>query len=96
MTNFQLPFIPERTEKPRNKGITMMMDKGLSLAEVENFIENTGHLTDVVKFGFGTAMVSKNLEEKIALYKQAGIRPYFEVHFLKFSMHGACTKISCV
>ena len=75
--NFELTYIPKRTEKPRESGVTMMMDKGLSLREVENFIEASGHLTDVVKFGFGTSYVSQNLQEKINLYKQAGIRPYF-------------------
>jgi phosphosulfolactate synthase len=75
--NFELPYIPERPAKPRNKGITMMMDKGLSLREVENFIEANGHLTDIVKFGFGTSYVAQNLEEKIKLYKDNGIRPYF-------------------
>jgi phosphosulfolactate synthase len=75
--NFELTYIPKRSEKPRESGVTMMMDKGLSLREVENFIEASGHLTDVVKFGFGTSYVSQNLQEKIDLYKQAGIRPYF-------------------
>ena len=75
--NFELPYIPERSTKPRNSGITMMMDKGLSLRETENFIDASGELTDVVKFGFGTAYVTNNLEEKIKLYKEAGIRPYF-------------------
>jgi phosphosulfolactate synthase len=75
--NYDLPYVPQRENKPRKAGITMMMDKGLSLRETENFIEASGHLTDVVKFGFGTAMVTQNLEEKIALYRQANIRPYF-------------------
>jgi len=75
--NFELPFIPERTVKPRNAGVTMMMDKGLSLRETENFIESSEHLTDIVKFGFGTSYVTKNLEDKIKLYQEAGIRPYF-------------------
>ncbi len=75
--NFELPFIPKRPEKPRDKGVTMMMDKGLSLRETENFIESCSHLTDVVKFGFGTSFVTNNLKEKINLYKEAGIRPYF-------------------
>jgi phosphosulfolactate synthase len=75
--NFELPFIPERTEKPRNSGMTMMMDKGLSLRETENFIEASGHLTDVVKFGFGTAFVTNQLKEKLKLYRENGIRPYF-------------------
>lgn len=75
--NFELTYIPERTTKPRKSGVTMMMDKGLSMQEVENFIDASGHLTDVVKFGFGTSYVAKNLQDKINLYKEAGIRPYF-------------------
>lgn len=75
--NFELPFIPERDQKPRNKGVTMMMDKGLSLNEVENFIQANGNLTDIVKFGFGTAYVTNDIEQKLKLYKEAGIRPYF-------------------
>jgi phosphosulfolactate synthase len=77
MKNFDLPYIPERDLKPRNKGITMMMDKGLSLQETENFIAANAHLTDIVKFGFGTAYVTNDLEAKIALYKANNIRPYF-------------------
>lgn len=75
--NFELTYIPERTEKPRESGVTMVMDKGLSLREVEDFIEASGHLTDIVKLGFGTSYVTRNLEEKLKLYKEAGIRPYF-------------------
>ena len=86
--NFELPFIPQRPEKPRKSGVTMMMDKGLSLRETENFIDASGHLTDVVKFGFGTSYVTQNFEEKIKLYKAAGIRPYlggtlFEAFFAR-------------
>lgn len=55
----------------------MMMDKGLSLNEAENFIQASGHLTDIVKFGFGTAYVTNNLEEKLNLYRSAGLKPYF-------------------
>ena len=75
--NFELPFIPERSNKPRQKGITMMMDKGLSLNESVDFIQASAHLTDIVKFGFGTAYVTNDLQKKIDLYKEAGIRPYF-------------------
>ncbi|WP_066758494.1 phosphosulfolactate synthase [Crocinitomix algicola] len=75
--NFKLSHIPERPAKPRESGVTMMMDKGLSLREVEDFIDANGEFTDIAKFGFGTAYVTKNLEEKIKLYKSAGIRPYF-------------------
>lgn len=75
--NFNLSYIPKRSEKPRQQGVTMMMDKGLSLREAEDFIESSGGITDIVKFGFGTAFVTQNLEEKVKLYKSAGIRPYF-------------------
>ena len=74
--NFDLPYIPARPEKPREKGLTMMMDKGLSVRQTEDFIESAGNLTDVIKFGFGTSMVTNRLEDKIKLYKEAGVRPY--------------------
>ncbi len=74
--NFKLPYIPERTVKPRKEGVTMMMDKGLSVREVENLIDASGDLIDIVKFGFGTSYLIKNFETKIQLYKEAGIRPY--------------------
>lgn len=75
--NFNLSHIPERTVKPRKSGINMMMDKGLSLIETEAFIQSSAQYTDLVKFGFGTAIITANLEEKIKLYKQANINPYF-------------------
>jgi phosphosulfolactate synthase len=74
--NFELPFIPQREVKPREKGLNMMMDKGLGLREAEHFIEANGDLTDIVKFGFGTSYVTPNFAEKIKLYKDNNIRPY--------------------
>jgi phosphosulfolactate synthase len=75
--NFELPFIPERSEKTRDTGLTMMMDKGLSLSETSHFIESSQQFTDIVKFGFGTAYLTEKLQEKIKLYKEFNIRPYF-------------------
>ena len=40
--NFKLSYIPKRSEKPRKQGVTMMMDKGLSIRETEDFIESPG------------------------------------------------------
>jgi phosphosulfolactate synthase len=71
-----LPHIPERPEHPRENGVTMMMDKGLSLRQAEDFLSASGHLTDLIKLGFGTSVVSKNLKEKIKLYQNAGIKVY--------------------
>ena len=75
--NFNLTHLPKRSAKPRENGLTMMMDKGLSLRETEDFIDKSAGFTDIVKFGFGTSVVTNNLKEKIKLYKSAGIRPYF-------------------
>ena len=74
---FQLTKLPERSAKPRQNGITMVMDKGLSLGEVENFISMNEPHTDIVKLGFGTSFVSPNLIEKINLYHSANIPVYF-------------------
>lgn len=74
---FNLNNIPERTAKPRTKGLTMVMDKGLSLREAEDFIQNCTELADLVKLGFGTGYVTPNLQEKIKLYKAAGMKVYF-------------------
>lgn len=76
MINFPLPDLPPRTEKPRNSGLTMVMDKGLSLNEVQNLISGSGPYIDVVKLGFGSSLVTPNLKEKIDLYKAAGIPVY--------------------
>lgn len=71
-----LPFIPERPEKPRQRGLTMVMDKGLSLREAEDLIASSSHLTDMVKLGFGTSLVGRQIQEKVKLYRDAGIDVY--------------------
>ena len=72
-----LPFIPERPLKPRNSGITMVMDKGLSIREAEDFMSVGSEYTDYVKLGFGTSLITPGFEKKIAIYKKAGVIPYF-------------------
>lgn len=74
--NFTLPYIPDRPAKPRNNGLTMMMDKGLSVRQAEDFLSASGHLTDIIKLGFGTSFITPNLEQKIKLYKDAGMKVY--------------------
>lgn len=76
MSNFKLPHVPKRARKPREHGLTMVMDKGLSLREAENMIEASGEKVDILKLGFGSSYVTNNLKEKIALYQSANIRVY--------------------
>lgn len=75
--NYTLNNIPERPSKPRSNGFTMVMDKGLSLRQTEDFLEVAGSYTDIVKLGWATSYVTPNLKEKLALYKSAGIPAYF-------------------
>ncbi len=75
--NFNLTQIPERTSKPRNHGLTMVMDKGLSVEEAKNFLSAASPHVDIVKLGFGTSFVTPNLREKIELYQKANIPVYF-------------------
>ncbi len=74
--NFELPFLPKRPKKPRKEGMTMVMDKGLSLREAENFVEQNTELVDYIKLGFGTSYMTKNLKEKIDIYHKAGFHVY--------------------
>ncbi len=72
-----LPYLPDRPGKPRNSGITMVMDKGLSLREAEDFMSVGSEYTDFVKLGFGTSLLTPGLNKKIRLYKKSGVVPYF-------------------
>jgi len=75
--NYTLDAIPERTQKPREFGYTMVMDKGLSLREVEDLINVCGTYVDIVKLGWATSYVTPILKEKLDAYRSAGIPTYF-------------------
>lgn len=65
--------LPPRSAKPREQGITHVLDRGLSLADVDSLVEVAGASVDVVKLGWGTALATANLEAKLARYAQHGI-----------------------
>ena len=74
--NLAITHIPSRSTKPREEGVTMVMDKGLSMRQAEDLIESSGHLVDLIKLGFGTSLVTPRLKEKVKLYQDSGIRVY--------------------
>lgn len=74
--NFELPFLPERTISPRNNGLTMMMDKGLSWRQAENFVDSCAQFADIVKLGFGTSYLTNDFQRKLDIYHAAGLRCY--------------------
>lgn len=74
--NTNLPFLPERTLRPRKSGITMVMDKGISLRQAEDLMESSAEYIDFIKLGFGTSVISKNVKEKVKLYQKNNIKVY--------------------
>jgi phosphosulfolactate synthase len=65
--------LPARPPKPRERGLTHVLDRGLSLADVDGLIEVAGGSVDIVKLGWGTAVVTGNLQAKLARYAEHGI-----------------------
>lgn len=74
--NFSLDQIPKRTTKPRQNGLTMVMDKGLGVRQAEDMIESAAPFIDIVKLGFGSSMITPNLEKKLDVYRAAKIPVY--------------------
>jgi phosphosulfolactate synthase len=66
----ELLDLPDRSAKPRQQGITHVLDRGLSLAQVDGMIEVAGSFVDLVKLGWGTALATGNLEHKLARYRE--------------------------
>ena len=65
--------LPGRSVKPRQQGITHVLDRGLSVAQVDGLLEVAGESVDLVKLGWGTALASENLPAKIERYRGNGI-----------------------
>lgn len=63
-----------RTAQPRETGITHVLDKGLSLAEIETLLEVASSYVDIVKFGWATSVVVGNLKAKIDLLQRHGVQ----------------------
>lgn len=85
---FELNHLPKRTSKPRDRGITLVLDKGLSVRQAEDFCEVSSSYIDIVKLGWGTSYVTQNLEAKLAVYANANIPVYlggtlFEAYMLR-------------
>jgi phosphosulfolactate synthase len=65
--------LPERSAKPRQQGITHVLDRGLSVAAVDGLVEVAGDSVDLVKLGWGTALATANLERKLERYRDHGV-----------------------
>ncbi len=74
--NFNLSHLPVRAARPRTEGVTMVMDKGISIRQAEDFVGNSADFVDFVKLGFGTSLISKNVKQKVKIYRDAGLKVY--------------------
>jgi phosphosulfolactate synthase len=63
----------KREPKPRQSGISHVLDKGLGIRQVQDMLETAGEYIDILKLGWGTGYITANLTEKIAEYHNAGI-----------------------
>jgi phosphosulfolactate synthase len=69
--------LPQRSAKPRTNGITHVIDRGLSVSEIDGLVEVSGAAIDIVKLGWGTSLVTGNLERKLERYREHGIPVMF-------------------
>lgn len=65
--------VPAREPKPRQTGLTHMLDKGLGIRNIQDILETCSEYIDIVKLGWGTGYVTSNLVEKVAIYQKANL-----------------------
>jgi len=65
--------VPPRSPKPRDVGVSHVIDKGLGLAQVADMLATCSDYIDIVKLGWGTGYVTQNVADKVAAYREAGI-----------------------
>jgi phosphosulfolactate synthase len=71
-------LLPNRSEKPRKNGLTMVLDKGLGYGTGKSLMEIAGDYVDLLKFGWGTIVLHDKelIMNKIKMYKSFDITPY--------------------
>jgi len=69
--------LPHRTRKPRETGITHVLDKGIGLRQIEDMLASSSDYVDLVKLGWGTGYVAQDLGDKVRAYQKVGIPVYF-------------------
>src|SRR5438477_811252 len=69
--------LPDRSAKPRQQGLTHVLDRGLPVSEIDGLVEVAGDFIDVVNLGWGTPIATGNLEQKVARYRHHNIPVVF-------------------
>jgi phosphosulfolactate synthase len=81
--------LPRRLAKPRRAGISVVIDPGAPTGLFEDVIESHAQLIDFVKFGWGTALVTRELERKVRCLRRNHVEFFFGgTLFEKFVLQG--------
>ena len=82
-------LLPSRQRKPRKKGLTMVLDKGLGFETAKSLMEISGEYVDFLKFGWGTIIIHDKdiIKKKVKMYKSFDVTPYtggtlFEIAYM--------------
>jgi phosphosulfolactate synthase len=65
--------VPARDGKPRRRGVTHILDKGLPIPALEALLAQAGHLVDVLKIGWGISYVDPMVKDRVALCRSADV-----------------------
>ena len=65
--------LPPRPGKPRERGITHVIDTGLSTHAAASLMANAADYIDLVRLGWGSAYVTRDLAAKLEAYRAAGV-----------------------
>lgn len=65
--------LPHRSSKPRERGVTHVLDKGMSTRATQNLLDHVGRLVDIVKVGWGIAYVDPHVRARVSAYRAADV-----------------------
>jgi phosphosulfolactate synthase len=65
--------LPSRPPKPRSRGITHVIDTGLSATAAESLMDSADEYVDLVRLGWGSAYVTRELRRKLDIYRAHGV-----------------------
>jgi len=65
--------LPPRPPKPRERGVTHVIDTGLSTEAAAGLMASAADYVDLVRLGWGSAYVTRDLRAKLDAYRDAGV-----------------------
>lgn len=87
--------LPPRPSKPRERGVTHVIDTGLSTHAAASLMKSAADYIDLVRLGWGSAYVTRDLSAKLDAYRDAGVDVMLggtltELAWLRGSVDGLC------